>query len=224
MALTLEFPVISSNLKIGYGVFGTADPYNAALPNNGALNPVGSLYFLPAASMGSLALSATAGYAGGLWCKYVLYKSTANPAMQTGPAPVVYTADVTTNVSSFGVVSGQFASTAEGYLGSLSSSSAGWLLPNTGSVAGVGVGTAISATIINNGGLGSYVWIGIQGFIPSAYLSAGSMGQRVYHSGNFATTGVTIDGASTYSDFNFIGTVMAVSSNIANVLATGPLL
>jgi len=213
MALTLEYPVISSNLKVGYGPFGTADAYNSSLQNNGALNPVGSLYFMPSQSMGgNLTLSSAEGYAAGLWMKYVLYKSSSNPAMKSGPAPVYYTDNT------FSTVSGTFA---EGVMASKSGSAAGWLLPNTGSVAGVGVGTAISATILNNGGNGSYVWIGLQGYIPSAYLAAGAASNRVYGSGDFATTGVAIDGATTYSDFYFIGTVIdTVSSNIAGVLAS----
>jgi hypothetical protein len=213
LGLGTEYPLISSNLGAGYGVFGTADPYNSALPNNGALNPPGSVYFIPAPSEGSSTLATAAGYAAGLWCKYVLYKSTSNPAMVSGPAPVYYTSNT------FSTVSGTFA---EGVIASKSNSAAGWLLVNTGSVTGVGVGSAITATILNNGGNGSYVFVGLQGFIPSAYLAAGSVGQRVYGSGDFSTTGVTID-TSAYSNFNFIGSILAApASNIANVLAYSP--
>ena len=211
----VDFPVITSNLKSGYGVFGTADPYTTTGPyasTNGALNPLGSLWFLPAPSYSGSNLSTGEGYAAGLWVKYVLYKSTGNPAMKSGPAPVYYTDNT------FSTVSGTFS---EGVMASKSGSCAGWLLPNTGSVTGVGVGTAVSATILNNGGNGSYVFIGLQGYVPSAYLAAGSVSNRVYGSGDFATTGVAIDGGATYSDFYFIGTVLdTVSSNIAGVLAS----
>ena len=215
LGLGTEFPIISSNLGAGYGVFGTADPYNAALPNNGALNPLGSIYFIPAPSEGGLVLSSVAGYAMGLWIKYVLYLGTGTPAMRTGPAPVYYT-----TAAGFSTVSGAFA---DGMQASKSISCAGWLLVNTGAVAGVGVGSAVSTTILQNGGLGSYVFIDLCGFIPSAYLAAGAASNRVYGSGDFATTGVAIDG-SAYSDYWFIGNVMgAVNSNIANVVATLPI-
>ena len=210
MALTVEFASVSSNLKAGYGVFGTADPYNATALNNGAKNPLGSLYFVPSASMGgNTILGSAAGYAAGLWVKYVLYKSTYNPAMVAGPAPVVYT-DTT-----FTTVSGQFS---ESFVASNSTYTAGWLLPNTGSVAGVGVGTAITATILNNGGLGSYVWIGVMGFIPSAYLAAGAAGNFLYMTGNFSTTGIAEGTSQPWRGCGYSwGTV---SSNIGDVLAT----
>lgn len=216
MALTVEYPVISSNLKAGYGVFGTADPYDSTKPNNGALNPLGSLYFMPAASMGGNTILSTAeGYAAGLWCKYVLYKSTSNPAMKSGPAPVYYTSNA------FTTVSGTFS---EGVMASKSDSAAGWLLVNTGTVTGVGVGTAITATILNNGGNGSYVWIGLQGYVPSAYLAAGAVSDRVYGSGDFSTSSVAIDTAA-YSNYYFIGVVLdTVASNISGVIATVPAL
>jgi len=215
MALMLENPVITSNLSPGFGVFGTADPYDATKPNYGAKNPVGGVYFLPASSMGSMALASAAGYSAGLWVKYVLYKSTSNPAMRSGPAPVYY-ADNT-----FGVVTGTFAEGISGIGGSgLSIAAAGWLLPNTGSVAGVGVGTAISATILNNGGKGSFVWVGLNGFVPSAYISSGTTGQRIWASGDFATTGITADGASTYTNFYIIGNALTVGSNIGHVWAS----
>jgi hypothetical protein len=228
--LGTEFPYVSSNIKVGMGVFGTCDPFNSALPNNGALNPPGSLWFMQAPAQAGTALgivsgaASSAGYGSGLWVKYVLYRSTGNPAMVTGPAPV-YWAD-----ESFTTVTGKYT---EGLpTASNSVSAAGWLLPNTGTVAGVGLGTTLmSATILNNGGHlsstyvgGSWVFIGIQGWIPSCYLAAGSIGQRVYASGDFSTTGVASDGASTYSDFNLMGTIVStVSSNIADVLAYGPL-
>jgi len=210
--LATEFPKISSNLAAGYGVFGTADPYDSTKPNNGARNPLGTTYYIPPPSCGSLTLPSVAGYGAGLWVRYVLYKSTANPAMAAGPAPVYYTDNT------FTTVSGKFT---EGVIASKSVSAAGWLLPNTGSVAGVGVGSAISATILNNGGNGSFVFVGIAGFIPSAYLAAGSAGDMLYGSGDFATTGVTPDGATTYSDFKFIGVALAAAANIGNVLAWG---
>ena len=220
MALTNEFPVISSELGQGLGLYGAMTPYNAALQNNGALNPLGALYFMPSPSEGGSLnagggfLPSAKGYASGLWVKYCLYKSTANPAVVTGPAPVYFTDET------FTTVSGAYT---EGWQASKSISAAGWLLPNSGTVAGIGAGTTnFTATLLNNGGLGSYVWVAVQGFIPSAYLAAGAAGNFLYASGNFATTGVASDGGTTYNDFKNIGIVAsAVTSNIGDVLAFG---
>lgn len=209
MALTMEYPIITSNLKAGYGAYGTADPFNAALVNNGAQNPVGSLYFQPAPSMGgTLAVTSTTGYCSGLWMKYVLYKSTANPAMVAGPAPVYYTDET------FSTVSGVFSEGNPAATGN-SSSLAGFLLPNTGAIAGIGVGTAVTAAILNNGGNGSYVWIGLMGFIPSAFVGALAVGNPVSGvAGNWTlalTTGVLRVGGYITS---------TPSANIGDLLAT----
>lgn len=214
LGLGTQFPIISSNLKAGYGVYGTADPYNASLPNNGALNPPGSVYCIPSPSEGSSTLATAAGYGSSLWVKYVLYYDPDSTAMVAGPAPVCYK-DYT-----YTLVSGDFS---DGYpAANLSTAAAGWLLVNTGSVTGVGVGTAISATIINNGGLGSWVFVGLQGFIPSASLAAGAAGDRVYMNGDFTVGKVTPDG-SAYSNYNFIGTVLTASANIGHITAYTPI-
>jgi hypothetical protein len=206
MSVGIDFPVITSNLKSGYGVYGTADPYNSALPNNGAQNVVGGVYFIPTPSSSGSILPTVTGFASGLWVKYVRYLSTANPAMVTGPAPVYYTDETFTTVS--GVFSeGQTASEV---------SIAGWLLPNTGSVTGIGVGTAVSATILNNNSLGSYVFIGLTGFIPSAKLIAGAKGNPVCGaSGNF-TTAVTTGVLRTC--VYVVGTVTSTIGDIVSVV------
>lgn len=213
MSLMMEYPVITSNLKAGFGAFGTADPFNAALQNNGAQNPVGSLYFQPSPSMGgNTLLSTSVGYCAGLWMRYVLYKSTANPAMVAGPAPVFYTDET------YGTVTGRFSEGVIATTGS-ASSIAGWLLPNTGSVAGVGVGSAITATILNNGGLGSYVWIGLMGFIPSCFLAAGAQTNFIYGAtGDFTVAAIADGSAITHRGAGYVAG--AVTSNIGDVLAT----
>jgi hypothetical protein len=110
--------------------------------------------------------------------------------MVAGAAPVFYTDTTQT------IVTGTFAESGMG--GSNSSAAAGWMPLNTGSTSW-GLGSAVSAAIINNtsatGNLtsgvgGSFVWIIISGYIPSAYLAAGAVGNMVYASGNWATTGV----------------------------------
>ena len=189
MALTMEYPIITSNLQSGLGAYGTADPWvaNASTPfPNGAQNPVGSLYFQPApAQGGNTTLATAAGYAAGLWMRYVLYKSTANPAVQTGPAPVYYVDET------FTTVSGVFSEGIPAATGN-ASSIAGFMLPNSGTVAGYGLGTTLfTNTILNNGGNGSYVWIGLAGFIPSAYLAAGAQGNPITGASGNWTVAVT---------------------------------
>jgi hypothetical protein len=225
--LTTEYPVTSSNLKAGMGIFGTADAWTSSLVNFGARNPLGALAWFPAASanggfIGGMTsnaplLSTNSGYGSGILAKYCLYRSTANPAMQAGPAPVYYTDET------FTVVSGQYS---EAYLASNSSFCAGWLPLNTGTGT-YGVGTAISATILNNSATGytsavattggSFVWIILAGFIPSAYLAAGAQGNMVYGSGNFATTGIAPGSNFTNKAIGYV--VGAVTSNIGDVVA-----
>lgn len=217
MALTNELPIITSNLKTGFGVYGTADPFNASSTyfpyNNGAANPPGSLYFIPSPSQGgNLTLASATGYASGLWVRYVLYKSTANPAMVGGPAVVYYTDETYTTVT--GVFSeGNPAATGN------ANSIAGWLLPNTGTVAGVGVGTAVSATILNNGGAGSYVFIGLLGFIPScSVVAATAIGDALIGAaGNFTTGRVAAGTAPTNKILGWAKS--AIAAGVADVEA-----
>jgi hypothetical protein len=222
MGLTNEYPVISSNLKQGYGIFGTADAYNTSLPNNGARNPVGSIAFIPAPSESgqywgsgnsTTPLATTHGYGSGLWCKYVLYASTTNPAMQAGPAPVFYVDETFTTVSGSATDSLGSATVAPSFC-------AGWLPLNTGSVTGVGVGSAISATILNNSGNGSYVWLILAGFIPSAYLSAGTTAGLQLSAAASANWSVVATAVGTAAVNKPIGyTLAAPSSNIGDVMA-----
>lgn len=154
-----DFPVISSNLKLGLGIFGTVDPWvaNASSPfPNGAMNPPGSIYILPSNAQGSIGLSSAAGYAEYTMVRYCLYKSTANPAVVAGPAPVYYTDETFTTVS--GV-------STEALIGV--NGVAGYMAPNSGTSTTYGLGTtAFTATILNNGGNGSYVFVILQGFVP----------------------------------------------------------
>lgn len=217
MALQNDMPVFTQELGQGLQPgFASMTPFNSALQNNGARNPLGAVYFRPSPSQGGGltpgggTLSSATGYASGLWMRYVLYKSTSNPAVKTGPAPVYYTDET------FTTVSGTFA---EGVVASKSVSAAGWLLPNAGTVAGIGAGsTLFTATLLNNGGLGSFVWIGLAGFIPSCFLNAGAVNNALWASGDFATTGIA-DG-STINERIIGYAIGTVTSNIGDVLAT----
>jgi hypothetical protein len=150
-----------------------------------------------------------------LTVKYVLYKSTANPAVETGPAPVYYTDETFTTVSgvySEGIVAGTGSST----------SFAGWLLPNSGTVTGIGLGTTLfTNTILNNGGNGSYVFIALAGFVPSAYLAAGSLYNALYGtSGNFAVA-AQAEGSIAYRIAGYV--VSTPSGNIGDILVDLPI-
>jgi len=223
MALTNEFAVISSNLKAGYGIYGTADPYDTTKPNNGARNPLGSIAFIPAPSessqyygsgnLGGTLTGSSNGYGSGLWCKYVLYKSATNPAMVAGAAPVVYIDETFTTVSGSDTDSLGSATIAPSFC-------AGWLPLNTGSVSGIGVGSLISATILNNGGNGSYVWLILAGFIPSAYLSTGATAGLQLSMAASANWSVVATAVGTPAVNKVIGyTMTAPSSNIGDVYA-----
>lgn len=212
MALMNEYPILTQELGQLNDGYGTMTPYNAALPNNGARNPLGALTFVNSPSQNGVALATSNGYGSGLWMKYVLYKSTGNPAVKTGPA-VVYWTDET-----FTTVSGAFA---DGVVASNSASVAGWLLPNSGTVSGYGAGTTLfTATLLNNGGNGSYVWIGLQGFIPKAFSGSATAGQALWASGDFAVTGISQGSNMTH---NIAGIALAAaSSNVGDILATCP--
>jgi hypothetical protein len=149
------YPVISSQLVFNNGIFGTVDPFNANLQNNGALNPVGGLFYLQPGEGG--VPSTGNGRGSGLWVKYVLYKSTDTTAVVTGPAPVYWTDETYTQVTDV-VAESQDVN---------ANSIAGWLMPNT-----TALGTAFTIAVLRNGGLGSYVFIGLQGFIAGASVAA----------------------------------------------------
>lgn len=217
MGLTNEFaPVYTNDLGQGLGPYGNCTPYNTAQQNNGAPIPPGSLAFIPAPAQGQNILTTTAGYAWGLWVKMVLYKSTGNPAVQTGPAPLYYK-DETGYVVSGVFTEGMVTSTGS------ASSFAGWLLPNSGTVAGIGAGTtAFTNTILNNSGNGSWVYMGIQGFIPSAYLAAGAQTNLVYGAaGNWTVAAIADGSAITHRAAAYVWG--AVTSNIADILVSLPL-
>jgi hypothetical protein len=218
MGLNDFSPIITNDLGQGLGVYGVCTPFNSALRNNGANQPLGSLCYIPPTSQSGDNLLTTAGVASGLWVKYVLYKSTANPSVKTGPAIVYYTDETFTTVS--GVFTEGLPSSTGG-----SAATAGWLLPNAGTVAGIGAGsTAFTNTVLNNGGNGCYVYIGVSGFIPSAALTAGSQGNMVYGStGNWTVTAVA-EGGTAPAQKLAAWVWGAVTSNIGDIQAILPLM
>jgi hypothetical protein len=150
--------------------------------------------------------------------KYVLFKASSTPTAQTGAALVYYTDETFTTVSS-AFTDGNVALTGS------TSSVAGFLLPNSGTVTyggqSIGLGTtAFTGTILNNGGLGSFVFIALAGFLPSAWVGyAAAQGAPLSSSGSgswacAATTGVVR---------NVGYALTAASSSIADVQLNMPI-
>jgi hypothetical protein len=207
-----NYPVISSNLALNLGVFGTADPYNANQQNNGALNPLGSLYFLGAGEGGLQSnqyLSATAshGAGSGLWVKYVLFKSTDTTAVKTGPAPVYWTDETYTQVTDL--------QSEALYAGA--NSVAGWLLPNSTAT------TAFTMTALRNGGLGSYVFIGLQGFIAGCFVAASTATGDTQVGGTAAWTPIRVAAGTAPTSQPLGYALTAVATLLSDVVATMPI-
>jgi hypothetical protein len=109
--------------------------------------------------------------------KYVLYKSTTNPAVVALPGVVYYTDNTGLIVS---------GSPTDGVIGSVTAAAgmdgAGIMMVNSGDL------TTLTATLLNNGTAGSGVWICIGGFCKAvASVTGGVAGDKLY--GNTQTSG-----------------------------------
>ena len=205
--LTNEMPVVSSNLAAGYGVFGTCDPYDPRSSTFGARNPPGSLWTIPSPSQAGSTLPTVTGFGSFLTVKYVLYRpsTTSTTTVVTGPAPVYYTNET------FITVTGHYADSV-----ALDAGVAGWMLPNSGTVTGVGVGTTLfTSTILLNGGLGSWVFVAVDGFVPKAYLANGTAGNSVCGASGDWTVAVT---TTILRPCGYV--IGTVGSNIGDIIAT----
>ena len=209
--LTNEYPVVTSELGVGLGLYGACTNYNNLLENNGAQNPLGALYAQPSPSNTALStvLGTSAGYGSLLIAKYVLYKSTGNPATKTGPAPVYWTDET------FTTVSGVFS---ESYGSGNANDLAGWLLPNTTTC-----GSGFTNTVLNNGGNGTFVWIAVQGFVKGAVSVASTAIDDILigASGNFTVARVISGTAPTNYPFAIAKT--AIASSLSDILVCGPI-
>lgn len=136
--------------------------------------------------------------------KYVLYKSTTNPALQAAPGVVYYTDNT------FTVVSGTLA---DGLTGK-APDAAGVMMINTTDL------TTITATILNNGGNGSGIWICISGFVKQMYIAALTVatGDYLYGTtGGFTPVNVA-DGAAAPIHAPFAIATSASAANKADVV------
>jgi hypothetical protein len=109
--------------------------------------------------------------------KYVLYKSTTNPAVIGVPGLVYYTDNTGL------VVSG---SPTDGFIGATTAGSAsdlaGIMMVNSGDL------TTLTATLLNNGTSGSGVWICIGGFVKAANCASATVAGD-FLIGNTTTSG-----------------------------------
>lgn len=166
MSFGLDFPKIgSANPITGQTLYTVIDPYNTALENNGALQPLGSIYQAPL-NPSSLV---TSGIGLNAYYKYVRYNPTVTQALKTGPV-LVYWKDKT-----FTTVTGLASEALSLDL------PAGWLLYNTTSLS-----SAVAADINGN-----YCWILVGGYLPGAWVTTGTaVGGAIIPSGStFGATG-----------------------------------
>lgn len=157
----------------------TYDLYNASVPFNNQKCPLGSLIY---DVIGADSISGKLTPAGAMTVyKYVLYKSTTNPALLASPGVVYYTDETGT------IVSGAMA---DGVFNG-ANAVAGYMMPNTTDIAG------LTAAILNNGGLGSYVWIAVGGFVGGATaVAATAVGDALIGSATAFTPGRTAAGTA----------------------------
>jgi hypothetical protein len=134
--------------------------------------------------------------------KYVLYKSTTNPALASAPGLVYYT-DETQTVVSGAMADGQTATP---------SSLAGVLMINTTDL------STITATILNNGGNGSGVWICIGGFVKGCTsVASTALGDALIGSSTaFTPARVAAGTAPTY--VKTLTALTAISGGVSDVL------
>jgi hypothetical protein len=142
--------------------------------------------------------------------KYVLYKSTTNPALTTA-AGVVYYVDNTGLIVSGSPTDGYIGQTTAG----AASDTAGMMMLNTTDL------TTVTATLLNNGGNGSGVWICIGGFVKAGVcLTAGVAGD--YLAGNTKTSGTawsvirTAAGAAVLAN-RFLGIALTTAAALGGI-------
>jgi hypothetical protein len=216
MAIQYEFPVVSTgSLYTAIDTYGstisTQPPTNIPSNPNGALNPIGAAFLIaPGSSLYSPAQyypSASGslnsnGWGAPLIVRYVRYNSTTAAAMLAYPAPVYWTDETYTTVT------GTFSEGLPASTGNLNSL-AGWLLPNSTSLALTG---AKSTTALN----GNFCFIATKGFVPAAAVVAlTAVGDAIVGAaGNFVVTR-TASGTAPVSSRNALA-LTAVSANITS--------
>jgi len=187
----------------------TYNPVNSALPYGNQKNPLGALLYDVGPGTGAVGTSPFAGpgyspgYPAGapILYKYVLYKSTTNPALIARPGVVYWTDNTFTTVS--GAIGDGVTGTAQDI--------AGVMMINTTDL------SSITATILNNSGNGSYIWICVGGLCKGVNAPASTaVGDYLVGSGSFVLARVP---AGTASTFRPLATALtAVASNASDML------
>jgi hypothetical protein len=197
----LDYPEFGSTNPItsSSALYTAVDAYNTALENNGALQPLGSIYQAPL----NPANTTTTGIGQNNYFKYVRYNPTATQNFLAGPV-LVYWKDKT-----FTTVTGLASEALSLDL------PAGWLLFNTTTTPlASGQTAAQQAALVN----GNFVWIQVGGYLPAAYVTTGTaVGGAIIPSGSaFGTTGYIAP--STNITDPVVGRVVTVaSSNLSDL-------
>jgi hypothetical protein len=200
-------PVYSTGGPTPAAFFGLACPLGTVIIDVGGPDSVsGTTTQLPTAANGAPGQVAV--------YKYVLYKSTTNPAVLGNPGVVYYT-DNTGLVVSGAQGDGYIAQTTAASLSDV----AGYMMVNSTDL------STLTATLLNNGTSGSGVWICIGGFVKAA-RSVGSTvpGDYLYGGGtSFTPQRVAAHSGTLFADRALAVALTAVSSNGSdvNVILTG---
>jgi len=188
----LDYPEFGSTNPItsSSALYTAVDTYNTALENNGALQPLGSIYQAPL----NPGATSTTGIGQNNYFKYVRYNPTVSQNFLAGPQ-LVYWKDKT-----FTTVTG---------LGSEALSTnliAGWMLFNTTTTPlATGQTAAQQAALVN----GNFVWIQVGGYLPGAYVTTGT-----------AAGGVIIGASSTFGATGYIAPGSNVTNEVAGLVVT----
>jgi hypothetical protein len=199
--------ITTGNVRTTYDLFtpapGASTPGPTPAPFGGLANPLGTTFTdvggpdSVSGTLTQLPLLSTAIY------RYVLYKSATNPALIANPGVVSYTDNTFTIVS--GAMADGVTATASDF--------AGYLMPNTTDL------SALTATILNNGGNGSGVWICVGGFVKAARsLAAVAVGDTLVGGGTGSFIPARVASATAATFVRTATALTAVSSNASDVV------
>lgn len=199
--------ITTGNVRTTFDLFTAT---GAGIVNNNLKNALGTVYYDVTGKQGSPTSSivtVTGQVNAPAVYKYVLYKSTTNPALVAAPA-VVYWVDET-----FTTVSGDLVT--DGFTG-LAVDAAGYLMVNTTDLPN------LTNTILNNSGNGSGVWICVGGFVKAAIVAASTAkGDMQYGTGQFATSRIAAHGTQTAD--KIIGIALTAISGSTSDIVVQPL-
>lgn len=170
MGFGIDFPATGGQNPFSGREFSTSiDVFNSALENNGALQPLGSIYQTP---LNPNQLPTAKGLGSNRYLKYVRYNPTVSQVLKNGPMLVYWKDETMTTVTPLA---------SESFMGI--NGVAGWLLYSTTANA-----AAVAADINGN-----FVWIQCGGFLSAAWVTAAAAaGASIYGAASTAfATGTT---------------------------------